>query len=404
MDADRLGRDAATSLRLPLTSERRLIGGTVLALAAYAAWVAATGAVFVSAAAVSGRSLAVVPWTTTTTLAAAVATVLWVFGPAAAWTYFVVDQLTNGAGNLEHHYRVQYPSTVIVPPLILFAAVGAAGAVLGEATALVLAALVASGTFVLVRTLAYSYRVFTLSIPRAVQAFVFESGCVLAIAVLAALARVSGRQGLLLEAARGADGVLGAAVAVPLVTGSREIATVTLPALPALAAGFPVALALVYVAVQTLGGLVARVRGVTVPRSRLRTGQRYPAFARPVAGRSGRRGSPADAPSADDLDGAAAELLDGEDGSAAADRVTETRVFTPPDDADLEAAVPAEVAAETETQIAEPADDTAGSDSSGGSEDGGEEAAYECPACGEVFSGETAFAYCPTCGTELEPG
>ncbi len=403
MDADRLGRDVATSLRLPLTGERRLIGGMVLAPAAYAAWVAATGAVLVSAAAVSGRSLTVAPWTATTTLAAAVATVLWVFGPAAAWTYFVVDQLTNGAGNLEHHYRVQYPSTVIVPPLILFAAVGAS-AVLGEVPAPVLVALVASGTFALVRTLAYSYRVFTLSIPRAVQAFVFESGCVLAIAVLAALARVSGRRGLLLEAARGADGVLGAAVAVPLVTGSREIATVTLPALPALAAVFPVALALLYVAVQTLGGLGARVRGLTVPRSRLRTGQRYPAFARPVAGRSGRRGSPADAPSADDLDGAAAELLDGADGSAAADRVTETRVFTPPDDADLEAAVPAEVAGETETRIAEPADDTAGSDSSGGSEDGGGEAAYECPACGEVFSGETAFAYCPTCGTELEPG
>lgn len=400
MDADRLGRDAATSLRLPFTAERRLIGGAVLAPVAYAAWVAATGAVLVSAAAVSSRSLTVDPWTTTATLAAAVAAVLWVFGPAAAWTYFVVDQLTNPAGNLEHHYRVQYPSTVVVPAAALFAGVGAAGAVSGF-PAPVLAALVASGTFALVRTLAYSYRVFTLSVPRALQAFVFESGCVLAVAILAALARVSGRPELLSDAARGVDSAVGTAVTVPLVTGSREVAAQTLPALPALAAAYPVALAVTYLAVQTLGGLVARGRGVTVPRSRLRTGQRYPAFARPAAGRSGRRGSPGDA-SAGGLDGAsAAELLEGENGPGPGGRVTDTRVFTPPDDADPASAVPAEVAAETETQIADQEADPAEGDGSGGND--GTEATYECPACEETFSGETAFAYCPTCGTELEP-
>jgi len=401
MDADRLARDAATSLRLPLTGERRLIGGAVAALAAYALWVGATGAVLLSAAAVSGRSLTVDPWTATTTLAAAVAAILWVLGPAAAWTYFVVDQLTNGAGNLEHHYRVQYPSTVVVSPLALFALVGAAGVAAGEVPAPVLAALVVAGTFVLVRTLAYSYRVFTLSIPRAVQAFVFESGCVLAVATLAAIVTVSGRSALLLDAARGVDAVLGTTVAVPLVSGTRDVAGVTLPALPALAAVFPVTLALAYVTVQGLAGQLARVRGVTVPRSRLRTGQRYPAFARPAAGRSGRRQSRA-ASTDGDLEGAsAAELLDGDgsDGPTGADRVNDTRVFTPPDDADLEVAVPGKAAMATETQITKDEDPVETEGSVGGDGDG----EYECPACGESFSGETAFAYCPTCGTELEP-
>jgi len=402
MDVDRLARDAATSLRLPFTGEWRLVGGAVAAPAAYALWVAATGAVLVSAAAVSGRSLTVDPWTATTTHAAAVAAVLWGLGPAAAWTYFVVDQLTNGAGNLEHHYRVQYPSTVVGPPLVLFALVGAAGVVAGEFPAPVLAALVAAGTFVLVRTLAYGYRVFTLSIPRAVQAFVLESGCVLSVATLTVLARVSGRRALLLDAARGVDGVLGTAAAVPLVSGTRDAAGVTLPALPALAAAFPVALALAYVAVQAGAGLLARVRGVTVPRSRLHTGQRYPAFARPAAGRSGGRQSPA-ASTDGDLDGAsAAELLDGDgsDGPPGADRMNDTRVFTPPDDADLEVAVPGKAAMETETRIAKDEDAMEGEGSVGGDGDG----EYECPACGGAFSGETAFAYCPTCGTELEPG
>ncbi len=414
METERLRRDLAASVRLPFTSERPLWARALLAVFAYVLWIGLSGGVAASTALLPGRSLAVDPWTTTTTLVVSVVTLLWVIGPAALWTYVLVGELTNTNGHLAHYYRVQYPLVLVAVPLAAFGLLGTVGIALGRFPLALLGALVVVGTFVLVRTLVYSYRVFSLPAPRALQAFVVESTCVLAVAVLAGLADLAGRQRLVVDVAGGLDATLGTTGITALVSGTVTLRGMALPALPALAAGFPVVLALSYVVVQTLVGLVARIRVRSVPRSNLRTGQRYPAFAHPNADGSDHRQTsvrPSSSVSGSvspsgprrsaetDGDGTAGTNPPGGDDTAEEsaassgelDQTSHTRVFSPPDDADLDAVIPAE--ANPDGVDAE----SDGADSSE-SEDG-----YECPACGESFSGADAFAYCPTCGTELQP-
>lgn len=435
MDRARLGRDLATSVRLPVTGERRLIAGALVGLVAYGLWVGATARTLaVLAREVSGLGLSTGP-----SVSGLVAvTFLWILGPATAWTYLVIAGVTDASGNLEQHYRVRYPSVLIGPPLAAFALAVWAGVALGAFPPPLLAALVALGVYVLVRTLAYSYRVFSLSMPRAVQAFVFESAAVLAVALVVGLATRAGNRGAVVDATRGVDALLGTTGLTRIVAGTVTVGGVSLPALSALAAIFPVALALTYIVVQTFAGLVVRLRGETVPRSHLRTGQRYPSFARPTPRRPAGMGRPVEGSGSTEGDasavadrgavaagssangGAASASRDGTASAETADAGTEsvgdgypglTRVFTPPDDTDFEWAPGGAVEGSGgAVSGGEPTRAGAGdgdtrptsgrtgnaTGASGGSE-------YTCPTCEETFAAGTSFAYCPTCGTELQP-
>ena len=453
MDADRLLRDVRTSVSLPAGPERRLVLGGLLAVGVYAVWIGLSGLVVVPVAGYAGYSVSG-PWTAGKTLLAAVVLALWALGPAWVGTRLLVDAMTNEEGYLRPHYRVAFPSTLVVPPLVVFGLVSVAGVALGEFPPPLVAALVAAGAFVLVRTLAYSYRVFSLSAPRAVRAFVFESGCLLALAVLVAATNVVGFGTLATDAAGTLDAALGTDAIGALVSGKRTVASVSVPTLPGLTAVFPVVLSAVYLTVQTLSGLAARARGVTAPRSAIRVDQRYPAFARPgttsprriraVSAGPNDQGTVGEAPGSPTTGGSAtggsgpnaAEL-----GEASAGTVSNTRVFTPPADADLDESLPpaatqdAQDEEDEETSDADRAlvedDDTpyfgdstvpdfwdegpptVGNDDAGVADDVGSTVAetgrqagpdgdgYACPACGEQFSGDTVFAFCPVCGTEL---
>jgi len=430
MDTARLRRELGSSFRLLVTEERWMFGGLVAGLVAYGLWVGATGAALHYGLEFAGRPITVSPWTTLTTAVFGVVVVLWVAVPALLGTALIDRYLTNVSGNLRQYYRVQHPSTLVVAPVVMFGLGAAAGVVSGGFAAPLLAALAVIGLVVLVRALAYSHRVFSLSVPRILQGCVAVSLGVLAIGVLVAGATVAGRTGFVASAAAGIGELLGVAGLGGMLLGGTQVGSLSVPTLPAVAAGLPVTLAVVYLLVQSLAGLVTRGLGVTVPRSQLRTGQRYPEFARPTTGvqvepatetddpgRSdgsesaadgGERTTPGagDAGTSADTDSSqptgeqeTAEAAGSEDGTRSHGN---TRVFTPPEDGDFDDAVPdattGDGAAGTDVSVAAPAASEADGDADSPVDDG-----YWCPSCNDEFPTGANFAYCPTCGAELEP-
>jgi hypothetical protein len=428
MDSARIRRELSGSIRLLWARERWLWSGLFAVLAGFAFWVGATGVAMNYGAEFAGQPLSVMAWSATTTAVFAVVTVLWVLVPAAVVTYLVTGYVTNVSGNVHTHYRVDHPFTFVAPFLGLFLA-GAGGAVaLGTVPAALAGALVAVGLLVLVRTLAYSYRVFSFSVPLVVQAALFASLAVTAVALLVSVATLAGRRAFVEAAATGIAGVVGSTTVADVLTGTTTAGPVTVPTLLGLAAVLPAVLALGYILVQNLVGFLNRSRKPDVPRSRLRTGQRYPDFARPVSqspdggaaptpssgtatanggtpSRPDSSSASATAAPADSSETATADDTGSESagkGSEAesdcedpADDVSHTRVFTAPDDGGFDADVP------NLDDGDDAGDDTAVVGGAGGTPI--DSNGYRCPTCADTFGSGTNFAYCPTCGTELQP-
>jgi hypothetical protein len=423
MDTARIRRELGGSIRLLWAREQWLWGGVVAVLAGFALWVGATGAALNYGADFAGQPLSVSAWSTTTTVVFATVTVLWVVAPALLVTSLVDRYVTNVSGNVHTHYRVDHPVLLVVPFLLLVVA-GVAGAVaLGTVPTALAAALLAVGLLVLVRTLAYSYRVFSFSVPILVEAALVVSLAATAVALLVGAATLAGRRTFVENAADGVADLVGSPTVADVLTGTTTAGPVTVSTLLGLAAALPTGLAVVYILVQNAVGLVSRLREPDVPRSQLRTGQRYPDFARPIAEQSApATSSDPNAPTSPDspgngasgsasqgdssgtsatadtetaaADGASDAGKSADVGEESTDDVSHTKVFTAPDDDEFDGAVPG-------------VDDVPGTD--GGDEEtavvgnaGGGADGYRCPTCDDHFGPDTDFAYCPTCGTELQ--
>jgi len=286
--------DLVSSVRLAVTDEARLFAGGLLALVIYALWVGLSGAALSFGADALNVGLSPEPWTGAKTGLVAVALLAWVLVPAAVAARLLVGQLTNESGNVAQRYRYRYPAVLLAPPAVLLVVAAAATVGLSGPPWPVFAVLVFAALFLLVRTLAYGYRVFSLSAPRALAGAAGLSFLALSLALLTGGAVLAGRQAYLVAVTEGFAGSLGVDGAVWLVDGSVTVAGATLPAAVAVAAAVPAGLSLLYLFVQTLAGVVNRAREPDVPRSELRTGQRYPDFARPTtSGGAGESGSPA---------------------------------------------------------------------------------------------------------------
>ena len=279
--------ELASSVRLAVTDEARLFGGGLLALAVYALWLGLSGAALTFGANALDVSLAPRPWTGGKTGLAAVALVAWVLVPAAVGAGLLVSQLTNRSGNIAQRYRYRYPAALLVPPAVLLAAAAAVTVALTRPPWPVFVVLVLAALFLLVRTIAYSYRVFSLSVPWALWVAAGLSLLALSVALLTGGAAVAGRDGFLVAVTEAFAGRLGVNGAVWLVNGRVPVAGVTLPAAVAVAVAVPAGLSVLYLLVQTLAGVVNRLRKPDVPRSELRTGQRHPDFVRPTTARAG---------------------------------------------------------------------------------------------------------------------
>ena len=281
--------DLVSSFRLAVTEESRLFGAGLLALVVYALWVGLSGAALTFGADALNVSLSPEPWTGAKTGLAAVALLAWVVVPAAVAAWLLVGQLTNESGNIAQRYRYRHPGVLLAPPAVLLAvALVATVALDGPWPAFVV--VVFAALFLLARTVAYGYRVFSLSAPRALAAAAALSFLALAVALLTGGATAAGREGYLEAVTEGFTGAVGADAAATIVTGSVTVAGATLPAAVVAAVAVPAGLSVLYLLVQTLGGGVNRVRKPDVPRSDLRTGQRYPDFARPTTSRAGGAG------------------------------------------------------------------------------------------------------------------
>ncbi|MFC6722263.1 zinc ribbon domain-containing protein [Halobacteriaceae archaeon SHR40] len=282
MDTDRLRRGLTISVRTVVTREWRLLAGTLLALCGYALWVGATGAAISQFASFADVSTAVDPWTGETTAIAGLVFVLWVVLPAIVATWLVDRAVTNVSDNLEEYYRIT-PLLLLVPPVLVLAGGLAALAIVGTGPAL--AVVLVAALYFQIRTLTYSYRVFSFSYPRLQQLSLFVTSTVLLLTVLVEAAVAAGREPYAVDAVTGFGDLLGFTGAGSLVDGTATAGGFSVRPLLAVAIATPLVLGSGYVCVQFVVGLLVRLRGNELPRSKLRTGQRYPEFARPTTKR-----------------------------------------------------------------------------------------------------------------------
>ena len=404
MDTDQIGDDGWASVRAAWRAERWLPGGLVVALVAYALWVGLTGAALSFLAEATAGPITLSPWTTLSTVAVVVVAVLWIVGPAALATVLVGDRVTNANDNLRVGYRLRHPLLLLWPPALVLAAGYVALVGTGQAGPAVSAVLVAGAVWLAVRTAAYAYRVFSLSLPVVAWLLMFLTGAALAAGTLVRGGLAVGREALVTNVLSGIATQIGVPALAAFHTGSYAVGGVDVPLTVVVAVAVPVGGTTVYLAGQLAWSAVDRLRQPTVRRPELRTGQRYPRFARPTtesaddAGTGGRASrSASDSAAATGVDGttdsaptAADDPSDGgtDSPTETSDDATHTRVFRPPDDADLDAVDgisdgPSDGGVVgRETRILNGSDEDS------------------CPECGETL--EAGASRCPRCETVLD--
>ncbi|MBX0294545.1 zinc ribbon domain-containing protein [Haloarcula nitratireducens] len=399
------------SLSLLATEWWVLVGGLAGYLF-YGAWVVLTGLAvgrlvpgFVDAAVLTVGGVPV-------TGLSVVAVVAWLLVPATVAAWLTNGRFRNRHGNLAKRYRLNHPSVLVAPPGIVLLGCLLVSLAIGSTPIAIAVALVAS-VHLLVRTVVYGYRVYSLSVPPLFTLFLFATGAALAAGWLVQatfLGSVSPSVGNLVSAA-GVDGVVETVLELTGVgPGTALTAVVATPAL----------LSTTYLLAQQIAGAVVRSKAPLAEPSR-RPGQRFPIMP-PVAqaegGRSGARaGSTSDRATGDetlsDADGErgenaaeseTAETTVGDEG----DRSSNTRVFTP------DQSVPEEM----ETNVGSGVttfDDADGSSDTEGEDDGwlDDTAVFSperrdastseaCPACGREIPPETTATFCPDCGERLD--
>lgn len=431
MDTAQIRREFGSALSLLAREERRLLGGAVLVVLGYAVWVGATGAAINYGTDFAGEPLSVSTWSSTTTAVFALVTLLWVVVPAAVVTRLVDGAITNSSGNIASQYRVHHPFVLVAPFLLLALLITAAGIGAGTFPTPLFGVVAALGLFALVRTVAASYRAFSFSHPLLVKAFLFLALSVTAIATLAGAATVADREAFVEDAAAGIADLLGFGSVETFLVGETVVNGVTIPYLLAAAAGVPAGLTLVYVVVQLLVAGVQRYQRPDVPRADLRTGQRYPDFARPVSestptdiskqssagasdtGSSSSTSSSASPTSSSGSSPSTASSSASSSGTTASATGTGDTDTGTDDDEDEEEEDDQEVEKADHTKVFTPPDDVDGvgiddGPSAGGamtgttSTDDSDESGYRCPSCDDRFGPDASFEYCPTCGSELE--
>lgn len=316
---------------------------------------------------------------------------LWVLVPSFVAVRYVVDHLTNLRGNVEQCYRFEQPLVLLGPPAVFLLGALVVAAVRGRVGPVTLIALGAANIVLLVRTVAYGYRVYSLSVPRALQALLFLAALAVSLGVVCRTASLAGQEALV-ESTVARYG-LGGDVAV----GSASV-----PLLGLVGATAPGIVAVSYVWVQVFASLIVRIRRPDVPRSAIRAGQRYPQVVQPGTDRrlamgtvpeegdgteesdsgsgagagSGGASGPGSGDGSAGHPGSPAGEAAGTDGGPEASpggpddedhRFGETRVYTPPED-----------------------------------EDGGTVKSELCPICGETYAADAGYTNCPNCNAVIE--
>lgn len=423
-------RELIDSFRLLASDERWVLRDLLVGVLAFVVWAAGTGALSSQVAGAIGVPLGLASGEMPSKPAIAIFGVLWLVVPAIAVVGRVRQRMLNLRGNVEQHYRLDHPAALLAPPALLVATVLGVAVAMGAFPWYGTLLMVPVGLAVLVRTLAFSYRVYSFSHPLLVQVLLGLSTALLLASALAAVGTAVGRRSLV-------DQVVRTAGLPAWIPGTLAVEGVAVPGVAALALA-PVVLASGYVLLQTIIAVAVRLLTPEVDRSKMRTGQRYPSFlpeATPV--QAGTESTPTEtgptptAPesstsgatttpdtSSDETTATAAGETDeqvAEDEHL--DDVSNTRVFTPPADG-----VDGGSGGGSDTASDAGFDGTSDSTPGSPSADPGETRAVtgsgtdhddedvastgadreHCSACGESFTVDTAVRFCPNCGTALD--
>lgn len=311
-----------------LRAERWVFLGLALAWIAYGAWVVATGY----------GLRRVTPWLDSTALGTlggvdltatiAVAAVAWLVVPALVAVWLVNRRLRNDYGNLADAYRFDHPALLLVVPGTALVCCLVLSVAFGRSIGLTVLAVAATAHLV-VRTVAYGHRVYTLSSPAGLSVLVFLTALTFAVGWLATAPDVPRVTTWLARA--GVD-----RTAASLLTAIGVTPTLASPAVVAV----PGALVAAYLVAQAAAGAVVRSRAPLADPQR-RPDQRFPVMP-PVATRDDApETGPTGAADADEeLDHsdspAEAEELTADIGDAGATRHTGTRVYSPGDSSPAE--------------------------------------------------------------------
>ncbi|QPV62159.1 hypothetical protein I7X12_15630 [Halosimplex litoreum] len=400
MDTRDTRRELGRSVRLLADEERWLFLGLLAGAAGYLIWLAGTGVAVSQIADLAVGAYTVDPWSTEAAGLAVTFAVLWVLVPSAVAVRYVVGKLTNLRGNVEQCYRFDRPLVALVPPLVLLGVAVAVGAARGVATWDVLALLAVANTLLLVRTVAYGYRVYSFSVPRLLQALVFASAVVATTATVSRAASLGG-QTALVEAATVRYGVS------DVVFGEVSRAGFTAPLLPLAAVAAPATLALAYVWLQLFASLLVRIRRPNVPRSAIRAGQRYPQVVQPGTSDRLAMGTASGGGSGSESGGASSgggsrstDAADASSGGSSAD--TASTADDPTSDASGSADSSGDsVEPAGQTRVFSPPEDAEAPGADAGS--GGTAVKNEfCPICGETYAAEPDRTNCPNCNAVLD--
>jgi len=411
MERGRLGSELRESAAL-LRAETWLFVGVGLAWVAYGGWVIATGLLL------GTLGLDGTVFSTGVSVRTAVAVGLWFVGPALVSVVLVNRQLRNRHGNLIDAYRLDHPSLLLAIPGSVLLGCLLLSVVLGQRPALTLLALVGT-VHLVIRTVAYGHRVYTLSLLPLLSLLVFVSAVSLGISWLVQATTAPGVSSALSPwiADAGVD-----SVAEPLrqLTGSSRAVPVFI--------AVPGVLASVYLVLQSLAGAVVRARAPLANPQR-RPDQRFPIMP-PVGGprddaETAVVEDDSDAePEAPDQHEAGADSAD-DDSDDSPPTHTGTRVFSPDEMAQTQPtahdsesgegrsqddAGPEPTAAETGTEPETPTAGEDDADSASTDEEwiddtavftpGGRDSDKSyCGNCGASLAGEVTT--CPSCGESI---
>lgn len=382
-----------------LRSEVWVLTGALLGALCYGAWVLATGIAVGSAIPGLASSAVTTVGDVTVTGLSVLALVLWVVVPAIAVSVLAGRRFRNEHGNLEKRYRLDHPALLLALPGLVMGGCLVATVTAGRSPAVTAIALVAS-VHLLVRTVAYGYRVYTLSVPRLFTASLAVGGAALAGGWLVAAT-------VLAERSETAGGLVTRSGLSSVVETGLTLAGVGPADALAVLVSVPALLATAYLAVQLVAGTVVRIQAPLSNPTR-RPGQRFPIMPPVSRGDAGENGAVAVGSGSDDGEADTVDEVSAEDepdttGDASDDDRSHTRVFTPDDPVPENSGTPTEVA--TVDGMGHDEDDTDDGwedDTAVFSFDREESSPDVCEACGETIAADTGVSFCPNCGERLD--
>ena len=426
MERGRLWSELRESAAL-LRAETWLFVGVGLAWVAYGGWVLATGLLLEQFPGLERTALATIDGgavSTRTVLAVG----LWLVGPSLATVVLLNRRLRNSYGNLDDAYRLDHPSLLLAVPGSVLLGCLLLSVRFGEQRPLTVVALLGTAHLV-VRTVAYGHRVYTLSAPPLLSLLVFVSAVSLGTGWLTQpVVAPGGSSALSPWLARAGVGPV-AETALGLTGVQPSQATPLFIAVPGV-------LASVYLLVQLLAGSLVRLRAPLANPQR-RPDQRFPIMP-PVGGPENGDATPVpegntdtDTDTEPDSGDRTGDVPDtaADDGDGESPGHTGTRVFSPdevpqgqppahdsardsgqPPEGDVES-VTATADTETETEPEKsgaddtdetaPATDEAWVDDTAVFSPGGRDAGQSyCGECGESLPPDADI--CPSCGDPVD--